>query len=131
MQVFHGSNFFLEIFLKYLIMHCLKCLFHIDDHINLVGSGMFVETLSRWNGTSENKKALDFLGSQSEISITQTYLTKSQRQTNDQFSHYCNSSVESFKLLALGGKCIYVQLIATTKKYLYLYIKCDILFSFR
>ena len=42
-------------------MHCLKCLFNMDNHIDLVRSGTFVERISRQNCTSEYiKKSLDF-----------------------------------------------------------------------
>ena len=46
----------------HLTMHCLKCLFHMDNHIDLVGTVTFVERISWGNGTSENiwKKSLAF-----------------------------------------------------------------------
>ena len=46
--------FFLELFLTLLTMHCIKGNFHMHNHINPVRNVMFVETISRWNDTSEN-----------------------------------------------------------------------------
>ena len=47
-------SFLLETFSTLLTMHCLKCLFHMNKHINKVVNVMFVENVSMWNVTSEN-----------------------------------------------------------------------------
>ena len=39
-------SFLLEIFFTLLILHCLKCLFHLNIHIDKVVSVMFVENIS-------------------------------------------------------------------------------------
>ena len=44
----------LDIFLTHLTMHCLECLFHMDNHMDQVGTVTFVERISRQNSTSEN-----------------------------------------------------------------------------
>ena len=51
----------LEIFPTYLTMHCLKCLFHMDNKVCAVPC---VERTSIWNGTSGNicKKNPRFFG---------------------------------------------------------------------
>ena len=46
--------FLLEIFSTLLTLHCPKCLFHMNNHINQVVNVMFVGKVSRWNVTSEN-----------------------------------------------------------------------------
>ena len=47
-------SFLLEIFSRLLTLHCLKCLFHMNNHIDKVVNVMFVEKVSIWNVTSEN-----------------------------------------------------------------------------
>ena len=47
-------SFLLEIFSTLLTLHCPKCLFHMNDHINQVVNVMFVGKVSRWKVTSEN-----------------------------------------------------------------------------
>ena len=47
-------SFLLETFSTLLTLHCLKCLFHMNSHINKVVNVMFVGNVSRWNMTSEN-----------------------------------------------------------------------------
>ena len=47
-------SFLLEIFSTFLTLHCLKCLFHVNIHIDKVINVMFVENVSIWNVTSEN-----------------------------------------------------------------------------
>ena len=47
LQVLGDSMFFLEIFPTHFTMHCPKCLFHMDNHIDQVGNVMFVEIISR------------------------------------------------------------------------------------
>ena len=54
LQVFHNSSFLLEKLSTHLTMHCLKCLFHIINHIDLVGTVTFVERISWQNCTPEN-----------------------------------------------------------------------------
>ena len=47
-------SFILEIFSTLLTLHCLKCLFHMNSHINQVVNVRFVGKVSRLNATSEN-----------------------------------------------------------------------------
>ena len=54
LQVFRFSQFSLEIPSTHLTMHCHKCLFHMNNHINQVVSGMIVERTSRPICTSKN-----------------------------------------------------------------------------
>ena len=57
-------SFLLELLSTLLTLHCLKCLFHVNIHINKVRNVMFVENVSIWNVTSENiskKRILLFL----------------------------------------------------------------------
>ena len=37
-------SFLLEIFSTLLTLHCLKCIFHVNIHIDIVVNVMFVET---------------------------------------------------------------------------------------
>ena len=46
----------LEVFFTHLTMHCLKCLFHMNNHIDQVGTVNPVKIISRWNGPSGNIK---------------------------------------------------------------------------
>ena len=47
-------SFFIEKLSTHLTIHCLKCLFHMDNHIDFVGTVTSVERISWQNGTSEN-----------------------------------------------------------------------------
>ena len=105
LQVFRFSQFSLEIPSAHLTIHCHKCLFHMDNHINQVRSVMIVERILRSSCTS-------FFGSWSEIFIFQTSFMTYKAQTNDMFFRYCDSSVESLRLSALGLVGAVVTLVA-------------------
>ena len=70
LQVFNDSHFLLNNFPHI----CLECLFHMDNHIDLVGTVKFVEKLV--NQKTLVKKALAFFGSKSVLSIFQMFITK-------------------------------------------------------
>ena len=69
-------SFLLEIFTTLLTLHCPKCLFHVNIHIDKVINVMFVENISIWNVTSENisKNSLDCFGFQvGDINISDNF----------------------------------------------------------
>ena len=82
-----------SVFLSFLLKYFPKCLFHMDNHINF--------KVKLYIRIHKQKKHLVFLGSWFEFLIFQIYFTKSKTQTDDRFSCYYNSSVESLWLSAL------------------------------
>ena len=110
LQVFLFSLCSRKIPFPHLTKHCHKCLFHMDNYMNQVGSVIIVERISRSSCTSKNikkKNHLGFFGSWSETLLFQTFFIKSTTQTNDRFSCYCDSFVESLRLSALV--CVYLS----------------------
>ena len=69
-------SFILEIFSTLLTLHCLKCLFYVNNHRNKVLSVIIVEKGSKLNMTSENiiKKTLCCFGFQvGDINISENF----------------------------------------------------------
>ena len=80
-------SFLFVIFSTHFTLHCLKCLFHLNNHIDKVENVMFVEKVLIWNMTSENisKKTLNLFRFQvGDINISND-IKKSKSLSNGQF----------------------------------------------
>ena len=89
----------LEILPTYLGMHCQKCPFHMDNHINKILRKEFQDEVVYQKSLTE--KPLDFLVPSQRFSYFQNILQSKKLFKKYQFSHYCNSSMESLRLSAL------------------------------
>ena len=110
----------------FLTIHCLKFLFYLDDYIKPVGSFIFVETVSRWKGKSENicKENPDFVYSSWRIKhciLSQGGLQPQwwdSRRYFEWFFHLSPSHaiLPGVKRRSQGSKAVSHRVISTLKK---------------
>ena len=97
-------------------MHCHKCLFHMDNHRNQVGSVMIMGKKIQdpvVHQKHEEKKNLGIFCFLVRDFYFQTSFIKYKTQTNDRFSRHCDSSVESLRLSALQRRFPRENLVKT------------------